>query len=115
MAAAFVVFYQWRGEELSRYFDTMRQVYEEFSQMKVIASNIFSENLFGGTDASGAFTEVLSSPYIANPGVGSTGIVNSTPANSTATGVMGQFTFDTNYFYICTANNVWKRVTLNSF
>ena len=54
------------------------------------------DRVFNGTnnDTEGAFsmliydktffTEVLSSPYVANPGVGSTGIVNSTPALSFA-------------------------------
>jgi hypothetical protein len=37
------------------------------------------------------------------------------PANKTATGTAGQIAYDTvtgNYLYVCTANNIWKRVSL---
>jgi|TARA_B100001964_G_C14163704_1_gene568020 hypothetical protein len=40
---------------------------------------------------------------------------SSTPSNSTAAGVHGNIKWDTSYIYVCTANNVWKRVTLASF
>jgi len=33
----------------------------------------------------------------------------------TSTGTLGQFAWDTSYLYICTAENTWKRVALNSF
>lgn len=39
----------------------------------------------------------------------------STPANSTITIKQGTVLFDNDYLYIATANNVLKRVTLNSF
>lgn len=43
-------------------------------------------------------------------------ITNSdTPANSTANGVGGEIKWDSNYLYVATANNVWKRVSLSSF
>ena len=34
----------------------------------------------------------------------------STPASATATGVAGQWAWDANYIYICTATNTWRRV-----
>jgi len=37
------------------------------------------------------------------------------PANSTSTGVSGQFAFDTNYVYVCVANNTWKRAALSTW
>lgn len=40
---------------------------------------------------------------------------SSTPANSTATGTSGEIKWDSNYIYVATANNVWKRVSLSSF
>lgn len=41
--------------------------------------------------------------------------VSSTPANSTAEGLHGQIKWDTNYIYVCVANDVWKRATLATF
>lgn len=35
-----------------------------------------------------------------------------TPASATATGVQGEFCFDANYIYVCTATNTWKRVAV---
>lgn len=39
----------------------------------------------------------------------------STPANSTANGVHGQIKWDSTYLYVCTSNNNWKRIALQSF
>jgi len=36
----------------------------------------------------------------------------STPASATATGTKGTICHDTNYIYICTATNTWKRVAI---
>lgn len=38
-----------------------------------------------------------------------------TPANSTSNGIVGQITYDSNYIYVCTANNVWTRTPLGFF
>lgn len=40
---------------------------------------------------------------------------NSTPTNSTMTVTKGSMFYDDSYLYISTANNVIKRITLNSF
>lgn len=45
-------------------------------------------------------------------GVTANAISNSAPATANATGVRGQIAFDTNYIYVCTAANTWKRVTI---
>jgi hypothetical protein len=37
-----------------------------------------------------------------------------TTKTSTSTGVAGQICWDTNYIYICTATNTWKRVALTA-
>lgn len=42
-------------------------------------------------------------------------ISNSVPANSSANGIAGTIRFDSNYFYVCVANNTWKRATLNTW
>lgn len=38
-----------------------------------------------------------------------------TPANSTITVTQGTFWYDSNYFYVATANNILKRVALTAF
>lgn len=42
-------------------------------------------------------------------------VSNSAPANSTANGNTGEIKYDNTYFYICVSNNIWKRITLESF
>ena len=42
-------------------------------------------------------------------------ISNSAPANSTANGIIGTIRYDNTYFYVCIANNTWKRATLSSW
>ncbi|WP_456457668.1 hypothetical protein [Reichenbachiella sp.] len=43
------------------------------------------------------------------------GTGSNTPASATATGVRGTITWDTNYIYICTATDTWKRVAIASW
>ena len=40
---------------------------------------------------------------------------NSAPANSSVNGVAGTIRYDSNYVYICVANNAWKRASLTSW
>ena len=40
---------------------------------------------------------------------------SSTPANSTATGTVGQIKWDANYIYVCVATNTWKRAALTTW
>ena len=40
---------------------------------------------------------------------------NNIPASANAPGVKGDFTFDSNYAYFCTATDTWKRVPLESW
>jgi len=37
------------------------------------------------------------------------------PLSATATGVVGQVSFDANYFYVCVNTNTWKRVALTTW
>lgn len=39
---------------------------------------------------------------------------SNTTAN-TATGLPGMMRWDTNYFYLCTGTNVWRRISLSSY
>lgn len=40
---------------------------------------------------------------------------NTAPATSSSNGVAGTFSYDASYFYLCTANNTWTRVPLNTW
>ena len=42
-------------------------------------------------------------------------LVANAPANSTANGTAISITADTNYVYVCTTNNVWRRVALSDW
>jgi hypothetical protein len=37
------------------------------------------------------------------------------PATATSTGTAGQITYDTNFIYVCTATNTWKRAALTTW
>jgi hypothetical protein len=42
-------------------------------------------------------------------------ISNTVPANSSSSGLVGSIARDTNYIYVCVANNTWKRAGLDSW
>lgn len=42
-------------------------------------------------------------------------VSNTVPANSSANGVAGTIARDTSYFYVCVANNTWKRAALSTW
>ena len=37
------------------------------------------------------------------------------PSTTASTGVSGQFAFDANYLYVCTAANTWRRTGLSGW
>jgi len=39
-------------------------------------------------------------------------ILVSAPASASASGTAGEIAYDTDYFYVCTATNTWKRVAI---
>ena len=41
--------------------------------------------------------------------------VNTAPATASSTGTFGEIRIDTNYIYICTATNTWKRVAITTW
>lgn len=51
----------------------------------------------------------------AGTGTGSSLPKNCIPASSNADGVKGDICFDSNYLYVCTATNTWKRVPLQAW
>lgn len=38
-----------------------------------------------------------------------------TPASASDTGIKGEICYDTNFVYVCTATNTWKRLSLSSW
>ena len=42
-------------------------------------------------------------------------VSNGTPSSATATGTTGEIQWDSNYIYVCTATNTWKRVAINTW
>ena len=46
---------------------------------------------------------------------GTVSIQSAAPSSSTASGVQGTVTWDSNYIYICVATNTWKRVSISTF
>jgi hypothetical protein len=42
-------------------------------------------------------------------------ISNTVPANSTSNGTVSTFCYDSNYLYVCVANNTWKRTALTTW
>jgi hypothetical protein len=42
-------------------------------------------------------------------------VESGTPASATATGTAGQVRWDTDYIYVCTATNTWKRVAISTW
>lgn len=40
---------------------------------------------------------------------------NTVPANSSANGLAGTISRDSNYIYVCVANNTWKRTALSTW
>jgi hypothetical protein len=56
----------------------------------------------------GAYTDLSGTPPTAPALV-------APPLSSTATGVVGQISWDANYIYVCVNTNTWKRVALTTW
>lgn len=42
-------------------------------------------------------------------------ILVAAPASASATGVAGQFAYDSSYIYVCTATDTWKRAAISTW
>jgi hypothetical protein len=72
-----------------------------------------SKNLFSGTGI--IITENGGASTIAiDPSVVATQVLTP-PVTSSSACSLGQFSWDDNYYYLCTASNTWKRLALASF
>jgi hypothetical protein len=72
-----------------------------------------SKNLLSGmgiiiSESGGTSTIAIDSSVVATQ-------VFTPPATSSAACSAGQFSWDNNYYYLCTAKNTWKRIALTSF
>lgn len=70
---------------------------------------ITAANLFANVSTNTVFKQTLTANvlFISN--------TTNTPANSSATGSRGEVRVDSDYIYVCTANNTWKRSALSSW
>ncbi len=67
-----------------------------------------------GETGTGSFVRATS-PALTTPALTGPTIVPSTPASAGATGVAGTVAIDSNYIYVCTATNTWKRAALSTW
>lgn len=44
-----------------------------------------------------------------------TSLTANAPASNTSSGKTGKIAIDTNYIYVCVANNSWKRISLSNW
>jgi hypothetical protein len=65
-----------------------------------------TESYFGGKVTFN--TSVKSSAYAVSA-------LNSAPLSATDTGVTGEIRYTSDYIYICTATNTWKRTAISTF
>lgn len=85
------------------------------------AANISANNLYGAisTASQTGITSVgtLTSLTVTNNIATTAGVFAAPPTTKTgtSTGTAGQIVWDANYIYVCTATNVWKRVSLTAF
>jgi hypothetical protein len=72
-----------------------------------------AKNLLSGMGM--LITETAAASTISvDPSIVSTQVLTP-PATSSATCTTGQFSVDSNYYYVCVASNTWKRLVLSSF
>lgn len=81
---------------------------------------VFGDN--GDLSVFGESGNIYGNHILAQNGLGAntltlTGLLQSAPATKANTdpGVAGQICWDSDYIYVCTATNIWKRVQLNTF
>ena len=43
------------------------------------------------------------------------GVTDTVPASSSSTGIKGQLAYDSNYIYVCVAQDTWKRIAASDF
>ena len=75
-----------------------------------VSKKVSVKNLFGSVNANTVFEQ-----SVTVTGDTVTIQTSKTPANSTATVVKGALFYDSTYLYVATANNVIKRITLETF
>jgi hypothetical protein len=81
-----------------------------------VTINTVNTTVLGTIECSGitATAQVKGNPVTTTAPFG-TGGSGFAPANSGATGTVGDIGWDSSFIYVCTAANTWKRVALSSF
>jgi len=71
-------------------------------------SVIFNETTYGG--------EIIDFHAYNTPSTGvSPNVIHNPPTSSSSSGLAGQMSYDSDYFYVCISTNSWKRVSLSTF
>lgn len=71
-----------------------------------IADSNFSSN-YTPSDSTPSFVQIVGTTLNITD--------NRTPSSGSDTGIKGEICIDSNYIYVCTAVNTWKRASLNSW
>lgn len=74
-------------------------------------ANTIASAIPAASGSTAGVVKVGTNMSISNGYISATGVA--APANSNSTGTTGQIAWDTQYIYVCTATNTWKRVALN--
>jgi len=82
----------------------------------------FNTALSDGDFCTTAGTEILTNKTLTAPTITGAGAISgvfnaqgTAPSNATDTGTAGDIRYDSNYIYVCTATNTWKRVAISTW
>ena len=84
------------------------------SKVKVTSSgnSFLNGGLIGVMNANPSYTFHVNGTGYFNSGLG---FSRTTPVSAVAYGISGEMAYDTGFFYVCIANNTWRRASLSSF
>jgi hypothetical protein len=88
-----------------------------FAGSSIGGTNISSGVISYGSQRAPSFVTIngTSTQLVSGTGTLTTAAVSTAPATSTSTGTRGQLAVDTDWLYVATATNTWKRIALNTF
>ncbi len=74
-----------------------------------------TNNIYAGSDCLNIVNQADNETYLKVKSGRLTIPTSSAPSTSSSTGVTGSIAWDTNYLYVCTATNTWKRTALSTW
>lgn len=83
---------------------------QDYYQIKLNQSNAADIDNADGIEGEPYYTNDTNELYIHNGTAYIPLITNSTPSSASDTGTKGQIAWDTNYLYICTDTDQWRRI-----